>query len=238
MVRTRLRIRFRKEEDLRFIGHRDLLRAWERWFRRAGLPLAMSAGFHPKPRIFLPAALAVGILGENELLDVELVDAPEPPEVEARLAASAPPGLVVTSVRALGPDDPKPRVRQVSFALPLPVELHSEARERVAALWAAPECWIDRQPEGRRVEIRRALSELELREGVLRLRLEVPLDGGVRPREVLAALGLAELEHRGAVLARTDVVLEVAPPPTPAALLSSDSTTVRACDLPTQKARE
>ncbi|HEX3724775.1 MAG TPA: TIGR03936 family radical SAM-associated protein, partial [Pirellulales bacterium] len=63
MVRQRVRIRFRKQGDLRLLGHRDLLRAWERLLRRTGLELRMSAGFHPRPKINFPSALAVGIAG-------------------------------------------------------------------------------------------------------------------------------------------------------------------------------
>jgi radical SAM-linked protein len=67
-LRLRVRIRFTKQDDLRWIGHRDLMRVWERLFRRAGVALSMTEGFHPKPRINFPSALAVGIAGMDELL--------------------------------------------------------------------------------------------------------------------------------------------------------------------------
>ena len=63
MVRQRMRIRFTKQGDLRWLSHRDLMRTWERLFRRAGVPLGMTEGFHPKPRMNFPSALAVGIAG-------------------------------------------------------------------------------------------------------------------------------------------------------------------------------
>ena len=66
MIRQRARIRFRKEGDLRLIGHRDLVRAVERTLRRAGVQLSMSEGFHPKARLNFPSALSVGITGEDE----------------------------------------------------------------------------------------------------------------------------------------------------------------------------
>ncbi len=56
---------------MRLIGHRDLARAIERTFRRAGLRLGMSQGFHPKPRMSFPSALAVGIAGVDEVMEVE-----------------------------------------------------------------------------------------------------------------------------------------------------------------------
>src|SRR5215475_14275688 len=71
-LRQRVRIRFTKQDDLRWISHRDLMRVWERLFRRAGVALSMTEGFHPKPRINFPSALAVGIAGLDELLEVDL----------------------------------------------------------------------------------------------------------------------------------------------------------------------
>ena len=60
MLRRRIRIRFRKIDDVRQISHLDLIRTMERLFRRAGLQLGMSEGFHPKPRMSFPSALNVG----------------------------------------------------------------------------------------------------------------------------------------------------------------------------------
>ena len=74
MVRHRVRIRFCKQGDLRWIGHRDLMRCMERLFRRAALPLGMSQGFHPKPRMSFPAALAVGIAAMDEVMELELAE--------------------------------------------------------------------------------------------------------------------------------------------------------------------
>ena len=74
MVRLRVRIRFSKQGDLRLIGHRDLMRCLERVFRRAGLALSFSEGFHPKPRMTFPLALAVGIEGLDEVMEVELAE--------------------------------------------------------------------------------------------------------------------------------------------------------------------
>ena len=82
MVRLRVRIRFSKQGDLRLIGHRDLMRCLERVFRRAGLALGFSQGFHPKPRMTFPLALAVGIEGLDEVMEVELAERDGQPEPE------------------------------------------------------------------------------------------------------------------------------------------------------------
>jgi len=68
----RLRVRFGRGEQVKFISHLDIMRFWERAFRRAELPLAYSQGFSPHPRISLAAPLPVGVTSEFELMDVWL----------------------------------------------------------------------------------------------------------------------------------------------------------------------
>lgn len=73
-IRDRYRIRFAKTGLLRWIGHRDLQRLWQRVLRRADLRLSMSQGFHPKPRIHFPSALPLGFQGIDEVTEVELAE--------------------------------------------------------------------------------------------------------------------------------------------------------------------
>src|SRR4030043_1901316 len=68
----RLRIRFGRGPRLNFISHLDLMRLWERAFRRAGIPLLYSEGFNPHPRLSLAAPLSVGVSSSAELMDVYL----------------------------------------------------------------------------------------------------------------------------------------------------------------------
>ena len=68
----RLRLKFSRGEQLKFLSHLDLMRLWERAFRRAGMELAYSEGFSPHPRISLAAPLAVGTTSIAELMDVFL----------------------------------------------------------------------------------------------------------------------------------------------------------------------
>jgi hypothetical protein len=66
------RITFTKQGALRYTGHLDLHRLWERAMRRASLPIAYSQGFHPQPKISLAAALPLGFASRGEVLDVRL----------------------------------------------------------------------------------------------------------------------------------------------------------------------
>ena len=84
--KQRLRLRFSKGEQLKYISHLDLARAWERAFRRAGLPVAHSQGFNPRPRLQIAAALPVGVTGRAEYLDVWLTEALVPEDAGSAAA--------------------------------------------------------------------------------------------------------------------------------------------------------
>src|SRR6185436_18239191 len=110
---TTYRIRFAKLGRAAFLGHLDLVRLLARSFRRADLPLAMTRGFSPKPRVSFGPALGLGVPSLGELMDVDLEHvAPglrsweigdaarselSPDEVRERLAAVCPPGIEIES---------------------------------------------------------------------------------------------------------------------------------------------
>ena len=68
----RIQITFSKQGSLRYTGHLDLHKLWERAARRAELPLAYSQGFHPQPKMNIAAALPLGFSSRCEVLDMRL----------------------------------------------------------------------------------------------------------------------------------------------------------------------
>ncbi len=207
MVRQRVRIRFRKEGELRLIGHRDLARSMERWFRRAGLRLGMSQGFHPKPRMSFPAALAVGIEGWDEVMELELAQSYTAEEIERRLALHSLPGLVLSIVQVLPPAAKKAQVRSFSYQIPVPGPRRADVADCAGRLMAAASWPMQRVGKNTFVDLREALEELTLQGGLLKMRLS-SREGGAGPRDVLAALELADLELQGSYLTRTQVELQ------------------------------
>src|SRR2546421_1972418 len=93
MTATKVRLRFAKRGDLRLVSHHDLMRCLERALRRADLPMAHSQGFNPRPKVVFVLALALGVEGRREVLELDLAEPLEPLEVLHRLTAAAPPGL-------------------------------------------------------------------------------------------------------------------------------------------------
>lgn len=85
-----------------------MVEVFKRAFRRAGLPLQMSQGFHPQPRLSFMTALPVGLESADEALYLELSQNRDPREIEEKLIL--PEGLRLISARRLPTPGPKPRV--------------------------------------------------------------------------------------------------------------------------------
>src|SRR5512139_3345190 len=94
----RIRIIFSKTDAMRFTGHLDLHRTWERLVRRAGLPLAYTQGYSPHPRINLASALPLGFTSDCEVVDIWLEVEMPSGEVRLALTQAAPPGISILDV--------------------------------------------------------------------------------------------------------------------------------------------
>ena len=220
MKAQRLRATFARGDRLRYITHLDLMRAWERALKRAGLPLAYSEGFTRHPQIALAAPLPVGATGEGELMDVYLEEAVDPAEFAARLAGETPPGLEVRHVDEVPLAWPSLQslVREWAWRALLPPATDAgAARQVVTAFLARDSCpWEQqREKEVRRYDLRAlvlALAVEETAEGPALL-ARFKAEAGGRPEQLAAALGY---DPRLIRIHRLALVLDAAAPVAPA----------------------
>jgi radical SAM-linked protein len=222
----KVRIRFRKLAALRLLSHHDLMRTFERLLRRAEVPFHRSQGFHPKPRLVFALSLPLGVIGRDEVADLELAAEMTPETLHERLARQAPPGLEILSVCRIPPRSGL-RVHGLTYTLPIAPAMAAELRRRSEEVLAAPFLWVDRtRPPRRRLDLRPLIRDLRLAEETHRTdtpRLLLVMDlwlrecGTARPEEVLRLIHLEELLDSGAVLERTRLELddELPPPPAP-----------------------
>lgn len=89
------RIRFEKLGVLKFIGHLDIMRTFQRAFRRAGVPLAYSQGFNPHPLLAFANPLGLGITSEDEYAEITLESPMENEEIVERMNRELPMGIRV-----------------------------------------------------------------------------------------------------------------------------------------------
>lgn len=88
---------FRKDGLLRFVGHLDVMRAFQRALRRADVPLAYSQGFNPHPLMSFASPLSLGYIGEKEVLELVLEEPRDDEFVLTSLNSTLPEGLKVLS---------------------------------------------------------------------------------------------------------------------------------------------
>jgi len=162
----RLRLRFTKYGKVRFTSHRDVARIWERAFRRAGLPLAYTGGFSPRPRVSFGLALPTGYESDGEYLDVDLAGPVPLDGLCARLSALLPDGMDATAVAEIDPREPslQEAVQWCSWTIDLPDVAPPEAATRVAQLLAATELRVARTRKGVEAvdDIRGGIGRLEV----------------------------------------------------------------------------
>lgn len=96
-----VRIRYSKLGRVRFVGHRDIARAFERAFRVERWPLAFTEGFAPRPKVSFGLALSVGHESDAEYLDVELARSLDVTDACSGLDAALPDGVQVTGAAPL-----------------------------------------------------------------------------------------------------------------------------------------
>jgi radical SAM family uncharacterized protein/radical SAM-linked protein len=101
----KIRLRYTKAGTAAFLSHLDLLRALPRIFRRAGVSLFYTEGFHPRPEMTFGPALSLGVASLAEYVDVKLLGDVPVDELPAALSAHAPDGVRVTGARELFPGD-------------------------------------------------------------------------------------------------------------------------------------
>jgi radical SAM-linked protein len=89
----RIRLQYAKRGRLRFSSQRDFSRAFERSLRRAEVPMAYSAGFHPHPKISYVNAAPTGVGSEAEYVEIALAEQRDPEQIRAAIDAVLPDGL-------------------------------------------------------------------------------------------------------------------------------------------------
>jgi radical SAM-linked protein len=165
-VIQRLRVRYAKRGRLRFTSHRDISRAVERAVRRAGIPVAFSAGFSPHPKISYAGAAATGVASEAEYLEIGLIETRDPARVRADLDAALPDGLDIVDVVAAGREKTSAladRLEASEWRVRLDGVRENDAAEAVAAFLEAAAIEFERLTKKgrRRFDVRAAVSALE-----------------------------------------------------------------------------
>ncbi len=211
----RLRVQYAKSAKLRLYSHLDIVRMIERAIRRSNIPVAYSAGFHPRPKLSFGPPLPWGAISRAEYFDVVLSTDFEHHH-ESALKKHFPDGLEIVVTMAL-PEKVLSlfeRVNTMRYRVALPA-LDVNWHERIASLLNRDSVIITRDSENgsRKIDLRRFINELRLlgdqSAPIVEMDIESTAQGTARPSEVLAALlPDKELDPRTLLFERVDVFIQ------------------------------
>lgn len=188
----RVRVTYAKQGALRYTGHLDLQRVWERLLRRSGLPIVFSQGFNPLPKLQLAGALPLGIESSCEVMDFWMGEGMELVEIARKLTAAMPPGLEIIEVCEVELRSPALETQLQSaeyrVAVKEPVD-RVELEKKIAELLKAVS--LPRERRGKTYDLRPLIEELRLEpDGNLWMKLALRPGATGRPEEVLACLSV------------------------------------------------
>ena len=198
----RLRVRFCRGEELKFISHLDIIRLWVRALRRARIPLEYTEGFSPHPRISLAVPLSVGVTADNELLDISISKVVSPHWFVETVNRQLPEGMKVLEATPISPNVPslQSQVRFTQYQVEVKTGKNEEEIktdiDRLLALESLP--WHHERDTGRKsYDLRNLIDDIWLVEmkpasSVMGMILRCDESGSGRPEQVALALGITD----------------------------------------------
>ena len=211
----RLRIRFCRGQELKFISHLDILRLWQRVLHRAEIPPAYSEGFNPHPRISLAAPLPIRVTSQAELMDILCNKWGSPHFLTAAVSQQLPPGIEIAQVYQIALTMPplQSQVRYAEYRVDVETEKGlKEIESAISNLLSTEHLpWHHQRDTGRRsYDLRALIDDLCLIDWhnsncTIGMRLRCDNRGSGRPEQVISALGFTHYPH---IIHRIKLILE------------------------------
>ncbi len=201
---ARVRLVYQKLDRARFLGNHELTTAFMRACRRAGIPLAFSAGHHPMPRMSFGPALSLGFGSFGEYMDIDLAAPWDGRAIMEALNRELPDGLTIVEAELHGLDLPTIDHALTAFTYSvslerLPAERLSDdtLTTRLAAFTGASSVPITKTIKGRArtIDARSTVAIARTGPRTLQVQTTITRHGTLKPHHVVSAvLGLTDLD--------------------------------------------
>jgi radical SAM family uncharacterized protein/radical SAM-linked protein len=183
------RLKYRRDDAIRFLSHLDVIHLFERTLRRARVAMVYSSGFNPHPRMAFGPPLTTGYRSEAEYLDLHYYAGDDETMTE-RLAAALPDGLTLLEIKPLFNKHRNLTdvINRADYFVDMPTRVELE---KLAALMQQAEIPVLRSKEGepgKTVDIRPYIAEAEVKGQTLRLVTRIEQGKTVRVNEILTLL--------------------------------------------------
>ena len=194
-VPAKMRVKFSKTGEMRYLSHNELLLSIFRALKRAKIPIVYSAGFHPHPKMSFGPALAAGVEGLNEYFDIGMSVIMSPSDFSARLNAELPEGLKILSTALISKSDRSLNDLFSSYAYEVTID--NSLENKITSFMALESCPVERK--NRTVDIRPMVEKAAIKGSILHLLLSDTDKVKVRLYEILEAMFQKEREELQAI---------------------------------------
>lgn len=165
---------FEKTGNARYISHLDLMRVFQRAFKRAGLPLTHTQGFNPRPSVSIALPLSLGVESRCELLDFDLEQPVDCGEIREKLNGALIDGVSIREVYEQGQKLKNLTLLRSRLVLEYGRQLPDDAVEQIQNLFSRPELTVEKKGKNGVTQqdiipMLRSLSAKSLSEGEVEL---------------------------------------------------------------------
>ncbi len=191
----KVRVKFCKYGPVRFIGHLDVMRFFQKCIRRAGIDVAYTTGFSPHQIMTFAAPLGVGLTSDGEYMDIECNSVTTSRDMLERLNRASAPGIEIVSVVLLpeGAGNAMASVAAAGYTVRF-----REGREpsfdymgKLAEFYARPEIMITKETKKNTltVNIRPGIYELQADPDsrAIHMLVDASSGGNIKPQQVMDA---------------------------------------------------
>ena len=187
----KVRIKFSKEGSVKFIGHLDIMRYFQKAIRRADIDIAYSSGFNPHQIMSFASPLSVGHESSGEYFDVELNSMTSADDVKKRLNDVMVDGIRILAVAILDEKE-KNAMASVAAADYLvsfsdKVMLPSDWKDKLLAFYNSKTIPVIKKTKKseKELDLKEGIYKLEIREDKVYMQLDAGSGSNVKPGFVL-----------------------------------------------------
>ena len=189
----RVRIKFSKHGVVKFIGHLDIMRYFQKAIRRAGIDVTYSSGFSPHQVMSFAAPLGVGHYSNGEYLDIEVNSHNGRQNMMDKLNDAMVPGIVIENIVALGEDAGNAMASVAAAAYTLEwkegYEVPSDLEDAVSKFFGQDSIMVTKQTKKStlKLDLKPGIYEIKANADSIYMLVDASSSGNIKPALLLEA---------------------------------------------------
>lgn len=228
----KVRVKFRKYGPVRFIGHLDVMRFFQKCIRRAEIDVAYTTGYSPHQIMTFAAPLGVGLTSDGEYMDIECNSVTSSRDMTERFNRASVPGIEIVSVVLLPEHAGNAMASVAAAAYTVRFREGREPAfaylEKLADFYALLEILITKETRKNTltVDIRPGIYELRAQDGAIFMTVDASSGGNIKPSQVMEAYAAWQgepLAENAFTVHRRDTYVNLAAPGEPLRLAPMDA---------------